>query len=384
MHENLMNTLVTTGGQWELYRWPRVRNDLLRAWDAADEYLIDHVFEHYFDGQATCLNTLVVNDSHGALTTALHQWQPVNWSDSFISQQSASNNHALNGLVPGPRLIPSSQTPEGPIDLLLIRIPKTNALLEDQLARLRGLVHADTRVVAAAMVKHLQKSAFECFEKYIGPVTTSLARKKARLLFARFDEALSPESSPYPTSYQDAAVGFPLSNNANVFSRAQLDHGSRFLLEHYELLPAVEKAVDLACGNGVLGLKYQLLHLDARMHYIDESHAAIDSSRANHASLGQLAANSAEFTVCDGMDFCAHASIDLIICNPPFHQQYVVGERMAVGLFLSAKRCLRQGGEMWVVANRHLGYPDVLQRMFGTCQTIACNRKFSVYKVVKR
>lgn len=380
-----MNTLDTVTGSFTLYRWPCVTNDPLRAWDAADEYLLHHVHEDVSPThQDKSPSILIINDAHGALATVLHSWQPQCWSDSVMSHRATGENFKTNRVPDSPRKLTSTQSPAGPLDLVLIKVPKTTALLEDQLYRLRPLCSADTKIIAAGMVKHLQKSAFTAFEHIIGPVTTSLARKKARLLFADLNMCLEPKPSPYPTSYVDEAVGKPLLNHANVFSRDHLDHGSRFFIQHFAALPNSRHVVDLACGNGVLGLLYQQAHDDSFMHFVDESYSAIESARCNHASWFSDGSRVAEFTAADGLELHASGALDLVLCNPPFHQQHAMGEQAARRLFESSKRCLRQHGELWIVANRHLDYPSALRQLFGNCRTVASNRKFSVYRAVKR
>jgi 23S rRNA (guanine1835-N2)-methyltransferase len=88
--------------------------------------------------------------------------------------------------------------------------------------------------------------------------------------------------------------------------------------------------------------------------------------------------------VADGLESTEAESVDLILCNPPFHQQHVIGDQVALGLFTDAKRCLRQGGALWIVANQHLSYSGKLKRLFGNCRMVASNKKFAVFKVVKR
>lgn len=374
-------------GKFELLRWPLLANDRLRAWDAADEYLLRQLAGH----EGAPPRTLVLNDSYGALTTALHHWAPVSWSDSYLSHQSGRENLARNRLQYELQAVPSTSTPTGQFDLVIIKIPKTTALLEEQLIALRALIHDDTQVVAAAMIKHLQKSAFGCFERLIGPVTTSLAVKKARLLFAEVDMNLPQVESPYPTVFTDPDLDFQLANHANVFSRDKLDHGARFLLSQFDKLPSVETAVDLACGNGVLGIAVQQLQPTAQLQFLDESYGAVASARDNYQNIfnGKTDAQdtdkpTAEFTVADGLERSQSESVDLIVCNPPFHQQHIVGERIAMEMFKASKRCLKQGGQLWVVANRHLNYATVLKREFGQCQQVAVNKKFVVIKAVKR
>ncbi|ASJ72654.1 methyltransferase [Granulosicoccus antarcticus] len=380
---------------FRLHRWPRVQNDPLQAWDAADEFVLQHVATLELPQSP---RVLLINDSYGALATCLHHYSPVSWSDSSLSHRAAAENLLNNDIDTPLRALPSTEAPQGMFDLVLIRVPKTTALLEDQLARLRPHVHAGTIIVAGAMIKHLQKSAFACFEQYLGPVTTSLGVKKARLIFATIDETLAAPESPYPTQFHDAEMQIALFNHANVFSRDHLDHGARFLLSQYDQLPRVDDAIDLGCGNGVLGIRLQQRQPEAKVQFIDESYSAVASAILNYQTLipgesselesgvgSETESGSApSFVVADSLEHRAAESTKLVLCNPPFHQQHVLGDRIAQAMFLDSKRCLEQGGELWVVSNRHLDYGSSLQRLFGHCRTVASNKKFVVFRAVKR
>jgi len=390
-----------------LSRWPVDESNQLQAWDAADEYLLNHLHEKGCGPQhAETLaqrpekfNVLLINDSHGALTVALKGFSPQNWSDSFLSHRSAGHNLEANGELLdedgkpiGVHAVPSTVTPKQRIDLLVIKIPKTTALLVDQLARIRPYINEHTHIVAGGMVKHLQRSAFSALESFVGPLTTSLARKKARLIFPVFDPSLKMPQSPYPESFSDAALPFPVLGHANVFSRDHLDQGARFFIEQYRTMQRVSAGteqsnstvVDLACGNGVLGLMYQQLFPSAKMRFLDESYSAVNSARDNYSAWFPQHDSTAAFSVADGMGETESNSIDRILCNPPFHQQHAMNDQVAIRLFEHAKRCLHQGGDLWVVANRHLAYDSKLKRLFGNSQSIAKNGKFAVYRVVRR
>ncbi|RMS29527.1 Ribosomal RNA large subunit methyltransferase G, partial [Pseudomonas coronafaciens pv. garcae] len=120
---------------------------------------------------------LVLNDSFGALAASLARHATVSSStDSYLAAQGLEKNLARNGMaydaVP---LIPASEPLNGPFDWVLIRVPKTLALLEEQLIRLQGQLAPGARVIAAAMVKHLPRSAGDLLEEYVGPVQASLA-----------------------------------------------------------------------------------------------------------------------------------------------------------------------------------------------------------------
>ena len=77
------------------------------------------------------------------------------------------------------------------------------------------------------------------------------------------------------------------------------------------------------------------------------------------------------------------ASQELVLCNPPFHQQNTLTLDIAKRMFTSAKTALASDGELWVVANRHLPYYRLLKRLFKHCNTIATDSKFSLYQCVR-
>jgi 16S rRNA (guanine1207-N2)-methyltransferase len=88
----------------------------------------------------------------------------------------------------------------------------------------------------------------------------------------------------------------------------------------------------------------------------------------------------ADFIVNDGLTAFANASADIILCNPPFHQQNTIGDHIAVTMFKEARRVLRANGELWVIGNRHLNYPVTLKRWFTKVSAVANNSKFLIVK----
>ncbi len=377
-----MHVFHSAFGNLTLNRWPVRKNDQLQAWDAADEYLLNHLADNKLVTDTA--RVLVVNDAHGALCCALYKNDVTHWSDSSLSQTDTQQNSAQNQTPANLEFVKSTGHLHGVFDVVLIKIPKTNALLEDQLIRLRDHINKDSVIIAAAMIKHLQKSAFKSIEQIIGPLTTSLAVKKSRLIFTSIDDTIPPPQNPYPTQYTDPDIGMTLTNHASVFSRDHLDLGTRFFLSAFQDIKSANRVVDLACGNGVLGIKYQQLHHNARIQFIDESFMAIESARKNYASAFPGQTIQSIFLAQDGLKNSSAESCDLILCNPPFHIQHTVGAQLASGMFHDARRCLSSGGEMWVVSNHHLDYRSVLNRIFGNCRMVAKNKKFVINKVVKR
>ncbi|MCZ4321052.1 methyltransferase [Pseudomonas anguilliseptica] len=374
-----MPVFSTPFAQLDLLRQPDQPNEPLQAFDAADEYLLNHLHEQ---GLPNGARVLVLNDSFGALAISLAgQAQVTSSGDSHLGHLGLQVN-LLRNQQPADAVtfVPASAVAQGPFDVVLIRVPKTLALLEEQLIRLHGQLAPNAQVIAAAMIKHLPRAAGDLLEKYIGPVQASLAVKKARLLFAT-PEAKPAPVSPYPTRYNLEKPAIELLNHANVFCREDLDIGTRAFLPHLPKHLSRVRAADLGCGNGVLGIAYALGSPQAELTLVDESYMAVQSAEDNwRTALGQ---RPVEIRAGDGLAEQAADSLDLVLCNPPFHQQQVVGDFLAWRMFQQARAALVTGGELWIVGNRHLGYHAKLKRLFRGVEQVAATPKFVVLKAIK-
>jgi 16S rRNA (guanine1207-N2)-methyltransferase len=203
------------------------------------------------------------------------------------------------------------------------------------------------------------------------------------LILVERDHSINEGQSPYPDDYELVVDRrYRIQNHASLFSRDRLDPGSRLLLEHMPQDPRFRHIVDLGCGNGVLGLIAAALNPAASLLFSDESFMAIASAEANFRD-AFAQARDADFTVGDCLQAVSAASQDLVLINPPFHQQHSVGDAIAWRMFKDARRVLAAGGELRIVANRHLGYHAKLKKLFGNCETVAANSKFVILASIK-
>lgn len=365
-------SLTTRHGEVALIRLPRHRRELLRAWDAADEYLLEELGEP--KGRP-----LLVNDGFGALAVSLAGHLPWSHTDSWLTGKATRINLERNDLpVDSVTLLHSLERFPEVVDTVLLKVPRHLAMLEYQLRQLRPLAASGARILMAGMVKHMPAAVWQLAEATIGPTRTSLARRKARLIEVEFDPELVPPDGSELAGYRLDEYGLEVMAWPNVFSRERLDIGTRLFLEHLPSDGFSGELVDLGCGNGVVGLVAAKRNPRARLHFIDESWMAVRSAEENFRC--HFGARPARFHWNDGLAGYEPGSVGRVLCNPPFHQQQVVGDQIARRLFRQARRALEPGGELWVVGNRHLGYHQVLRRLFGNCQLVASNRKFVVLK----
>ncbi|KKO44439.1 methylase [Arsukibacterium ikkense] len=370
-----------------LQRWPLNQpNRSLQAWDAADELLIDaanSAINEYQQAHATTPQLLIINDSFGALSCALAHCPQVSSTDSYLAKQAIAHNRAANALDSQPLVSYDSVTPlPATADIVLLKLPNNHSYLSFILSQLAAVVNSSTVILAAAKAKDINRNVLDMFDKQLGQAQASLTVKKCRLIRCQAGPAKTQPLFPLQWPLEES--GFILVNHANVFAREKLDLGARFLLQHLPQDTAGQLIIDLGCGNGVLGLTMLKQQPDMHMVFTDESYMAVASAKANvELNIPQCLA-SAEFIVDDCLASQPDQTADQIICNPPFHQQQTVTTHIATQMFAEAKRVLKRGGRLRIVANRHLNYQQQLQRLFGHCQQLAANPKFVILEAIKR
>ncbi|MCW2484199.1 23S rRNA (guanine(1835)-N(2))-methyltransferase, partial [Candidatus Symbiopectobacterium sp. NZEC135] len=173
----------------------------------------------------------ILNDTFGALACGLQAYEPLCVSDSYLSQLATRHNLSLNGFVPESVMLQDSLAalPDAP-SLVVIKVPKTLAMLEHQLRMLRAVVAPHTRIIAGAKARDIHTSTLQLFEKIIGPTRTSLAWKKARLIHCDVAQINVGEYSP-TVEWELEGYGYRIHNHANVFSRGSLGIGTRFFMQ---------------------------------------------------------------------------------------------------------------------------------------------------------
>lgn len=365
-----------------LERFPIAQvNRSLQAWDAADEYILNYLVKNKIINDKS--NVLVFNDSFGALSTNLTHCNSYYVNDSYLSQQGIKYNLQQNDLSDkNCTLLNSLDTLPTNIDVVLYKIPKTKALLIHQLIEIKKALNKNVLFIAADKAKEIHSSTLKVFEKYLGSTTTSLAVKKARLVFCKLDNN-DTHTSPFPTCWSLENTNFSMSNHANVYAREKLDIGARYFIENLPKIPAGSTVIDLACGNGVIGLSILAKENDIMITFVDESFMAIESAKENVTNNLPNTLKNCQFMINDCLTDVDSNSVDFILCNPPFHQQTATTDHIAWQMFKDSYRVLKKGGELRIIGNRQLAYHIKLKRLFGNERLIASNNKFVTLSSIK-
>ncbi len=402
MNNKEMNTTFSCRErELHLIRYPAATQHVsLQAWDSADELLIDYITESV---DPACVSPLLIlNDDFGALGCWFADVSPIWMSDSWIAHRSLHENLVANHaqvtlssdkLVDHPvRALPSTAAmPDAPA-LVVLKIPRTLSMLEYQLTELAKVITADTKLIAGGKVKSITRNVLQLFEKHIGQTTTSLARKKSRLIFATATakKLTRQQPSSYPNVWRHTLPNgrqISLLNEANVFSGQSIDIGARIMLDHMQL-EQHDHVVDLGCGNGILGLNALALAPGVKVSFVDESFMAIASAQHNVRTNFPEQLSDCQFIASNCLEELLkddqQCSASKVFCNPPFHQQNTITDHIAWQMFQDSRQLLRKGGQLVVVGNRHLDYHSKLKRIFGGVKLVASNQKFVILLATKR
>lgn len=336
-----------------------------RGWDASDEYILNEL------GKTQGV-TLVIDDNYGALTCGING-RIISYVSSAVSETRIKESLYLNSREV--KIVNSFDEIDEKVDRIVLKLPRYIDLLEYYLQKI-GENFPGVKVVLGGMVKYMPISMVRLTEDYFDDVSTSLAKKKARLIYGT---AAINNKSPkeFPISYKidnDLEVySYP-----GVFSADHLDIGTRFLLQH---MPKGRTGtiLDLGCASGALGLTAKKLNPEADIVLTDESYHAVASARESFKQNGL----EASFHVMDVLKGYDSDSVDIVLCNPPFHQGNIVLTDIAISMFKQSRRVLRRGGSLFIVANKHLGYHKKLRAIYHNLSKVAENEKFFIYSVRK-
>ncbi|MBD9644006.1 MULTISPECIES: 16S rRNA (guanine(1207)-N(2))-methyltransferase RsmC [Pantoea] len=198
--------------------------------------------------------------------------------------------------------------------------------------------------------------------------------RRCGLYHGRLDKQPTFDASSYGHTYQ--LEDLTIHTLPGVFSRDGLDIGSDLLLS--TLTPHFRgKVLDIGCGSGVLATVMAKVSPRVRLWLCDVHAAAIEASKAT------LAANELEGEVFASNVFSdVTGRFDMIISNPPFHDGLQTSLEAANTLIRGALKHLNSGGELRIVANAFLPYPQILDETFGNHEVLAQTGRFKVYRAV--
>ncbi len=349
----------------KIERYPPSKNKSLRAWSAADEYVLEWVLEHV----PTHKRVGIFNDRFGFLSCHLNQYHLSTFIHLKSQEKSIENNLENNYLAKDSIYLSDLFSGDGTLDIAIINIPKSLDLFRYFLYLISKNSANNISITCGFMTRHFSPQILKIAELFFHDVSQSKAKKKSRLLFLKTKKEIPGMDFMQEIHFKD----FTYRQLPGVFSSNHIDYATQFFLEHLIVDKNDSKILDLASGNGIIAREIQQKNNSAEIHLLDDSFLAIKSSELN------IKGENIKFHFNNNLDPFKDDFFDAIYTNPPFHFGHEINLQIPLQLLKSAYRCLKKGGKLQVVANRHLNYKNHLDHWFESIDILAENPKFIIY-----
>jgi 16S rRNA (guanine1207-N2)-methyltransferase len=187
------------------------------------------------------------------------------------------------------------------------------------------------------------------------------------------------ESSPVKWLSELKGNSFRFKTDSGVFSKKEVDFGSRLLIDTFDLKNETGLILDVGCGYGPIGLSLAKAYPDATVHMVDINERAIMLAEENAAE------NKIENVVIyesDRLTGVEEKEFNAILTNPPIR----AGKKVVHDIFEQSFLHLAEGGELWVVIQKKQGAPSAMEKMkelFGQVEIAAKSKGYFILKSVK-
>lgn len=163
-----------------------------------------------------------------------------------------------------------------------------------------------------------------------------------------------------------------------VFSADGVDPGSRQLADALPVTLSGQVA-DLGAGWGYVSATAlaRCPKIDT-LHLVEAFGPALDNARQN------VTDPRAMFHWADATTWAGAKGLDAVIMNPPFHKGRAAQPDLGRAFISAAGRLLRPGGSLWMVANRHLAYEQVLRDVFADVNDVGGDTRYKLLHAVMR
>ena len=194
-----------------------------------------------------------------------------------------------------------------------------------------------------------------------------------------YSENPKVKSDPKEWSAELRGKTLRFKTDAGVFSKGEVDFGSRLLAEAFSTPESEGLILDLGCGYGPIGLSIAASFPERIVHMVDVNERALALAVHNAKQNG---VTNAEIYSSDALSGITAEGFAAILTNPPIR----AGKETVFKFYEGAFSKLKVGGELWIVIQKKQGAPstiDFLEKLFGNVETVVKKKGYSIIKVEK-
>lgn len=171
---------------------------------------------------------------------------------------------------------------------------------------------------------------------------------------------------------------FRLVSDSGVFSKGDVDYGSKVLIEAMEI-PEGASVLDVGCGYGPIGLTAAALAPAGHVTMVDINQRAVELARENARSNG---ISNVTVLESDVLQAVKGQTFDVVLTNPPIR----AGKAVVHAIFEQAHEQLRDGGSLWVVIQKKQGAPSAMSKLeglFTKVEEIGKDKGYRIFRAEK-
>ncbi|KTD84330.1 class I SAM-dependent methyltransferase [Paenibacillus etheri] len=172
---------------------------------------------------------------------------------------------------------------------------------------------------------------------------------------------------------------FRFTSDAGVFSKGDIDYGSRVLIEAM-IIPDGSAVLDVGCGYGPIGISAAYLAPKGQVLMIDINSRAVELARENAQHNGIRNVTVMESDVLGALN--EQQKFDVILTNPPIR----AGKAVVHQVFEEAYDHLNEGGFLWIVIQKKQGAPSAvakLESLFSEVEEVGKDKGYRIIKAQK-
>lgn len=141
-----------------------------------------------------------------------------------------------------------------------------------------------------------------------------------------------------------------------VFSKKEVDFGSRLLIETYTFPDLDGDILDVGCGYGPIGLAIAKTAPNRVIHMVDVNLRAIELAEENARQNG---VENVRIYESDRLLQVKGKKFASILTNPPIR----AGKKVIHDIFEQSYECLVPNGELWIVIQKKQGAPSAIAKL---------------------
>ncbi|KAA0544111.1 class I SAM-dependent methyltransferase [Bacillus sp. BGMRC 2118] len=184
----------------------------------------------------------------------------------------------------------------------------------------------------------------------------------------------SVESKPVRFQFTLRGSSFEFTTDQGVFSKNEIDFGSRLLIESFEMPSTEGKILDVGCGYGPIGLSIAKEFATRKVDMVDVNERAMTLAKKNAEINGIHNVNIYYSDALRNIDYEEYA---VILTNPPIR----AGKKTVHEIFETGYSKLKPNGEMWIVIQKKQGAPSAIEKlksMFTSVDVIAKSKGYFI------